>query len=88
MGKKETIISRIENFSDSIHSDCYLFLGSFPSENGAVFRVWAPAATGVCVVGDFNGWDISAAPMRSVGTGLKNLTLINMQLLQRMVRLP
>lgn len=75
MGKKETIISRIENFSDSIHSDCYLFLGSFPSENGAVFRVWAPAATGVCVVGDFNGWDISAAPMRSVGNGIWEATV-------------
>ncbi len=40
------------------------FLGAHKiSENKYVFRVWAPHAKGVCVVGDFNGWNESANEM-------------------------
>ncbi|MGH9139238.1 MAG: 1,4-alpha-glucan branching protein GlgB [Acidimicrobiales bacterium] len=34
---------------------------------GTAFSVWAPAARGVRVVGDWNGWDGRAHPMRSMG---------------------
>ena len=34
---------------------------------GVAFAVWAPAATRVSVVGDFNGWDGLYNPMRSLG---------------------
>ena len=34
---------------------------------GVAFAVWAPAATRVSVVGDFNGWDGRYHPMRSLG---------------------
>ncbi|HEY5078239.1 MAG TPA: 1,4-alpha-glucan branching protein GlgB [Opitutaceae bacterium] len=34
---------------------------------GVSFAVWAPAATRVSVVGDFNGWDGRYHPMRSLG---------------------
>ncbi len=34
---------------------------------GTSFAVWAPNAQGVRIVGDFNGWDGSAFPMRSLG---------------------
>ena len=38
---------------------------------GVSFRVWAPGAGAVSVVGDFNGWDSLACPMRKIpGTGL------------------
>jgi 1,4-alpha-glucan branching enzyme len=35
---------------------------------GTSFAVWAPAARGVRVCGDFDGWDGRANPMRSLGS--------------------
>ncbi len=35
---------------------------------GVSFAVWAPNARGVRVIGDFNGWDGSSHPMRSLGS--------------------
>ncbi len=35
-------------------------MGCLPHENGVAFRVWAPHAEQVCVVGDFNDWDESS----------------------------
>ena len=35
---------------------------------GTSFAVWAPAAHGVSVVGDFCGWNPVALPMRSIGS--------------------
>src|SRR5262249_50475286 len=34
---------------------------------GTAFAVWAPGATSVSLVGDFNGWDGRVHPMRSLG---------------------
>lgn len=36
--------------------------------HGVSFAVWAPNAQGVRVVGDFNYWDGTATPMRSLGS--------------------
>ncbi len=37
---------------------------------GYRFRVWAPKAAKVCLMGDFNGWDEGSHPMFPVGDGL------------------
>ncbi|HEY1917240.1 MAG TPA: 1,4-alpha-glucan branching protein GlgB [Streptosporangiaceae bacterium] len=39
----------------------------FESTTGTSFAVWAPNARGVRMIGDFNHWDGSAHPMRSLG---------------------
>ena len=40
------------------------FLGAHRvSEDKYVFRVWAPHAAAIYVVGDFNGWNEDASPM-------------------------
>ncbi len=48
----------------------YDYLGSHPcvkdGELGYVFRVWAPNAKAVSVVGNFNEWDENATPMSRV----------------------
>jgi 1,4-alpha-glucan branching enzyme len=44
-------------------------LGTTLHRNGVAFRVWAPHALQVSVIGTFNGWDPSAHPMQSVELG-------------------
>ncbi len=42
--------------------------GMYSQIHGTIFRVWAPSATRVSVIGDFNGWDGRVNPMRSLGS--------------------
>jgi 1,4-alpha-glucan branching enzyme len=55
-------------FSRGEQERAYRFLGAnhyfHDGQNGVLFAVWAPAATHVAVVGDFNGWRPDAHPMR------------------------
>ncbi len=44
----------------------YDVLGCHPCEDGYVFRVWAPHAHSVSLVGDFNEWDPAAQPLARV----------------------
>jgi alpha-1,4-glucan:alpha-1,4-glucan 6-glycosyltransferase len=44
----------------------YHYFGAHLNEKGTTFRVWAPNAQSVSVVGDFNGWNIQAHPMKLV----------------------
>ncbi|WP_442789174.1 1,4-alpha-glucan branching protein GlgB [Kitasatospora sp. NBC_01302] len=53
------------------HEQLWRVLGSHlrtvEGVTGTAFAVWAPNAEGVRVVGDFNYWDGTGAPMRSLG---------------------
>jgi 1,4-alpha-glucan branching enzyme len=44
-------------------------MGALVHEGGVAFRVWAPHADAVHVVGDFNEWRGDATPMASEGNG-------------------
>lgn len=44
-------------------------MGAIPVEDGCAFRVWAPHASAVYVVGDFNGWNESAEPLQAEANG-------------------
>ncbi len=58
------------------HEQLWQVLGAHPRRyespfgtlQGVSFAVWAPNAKGVRVVGDFNHWDGTAHPMRSLGS--------------------
>ncbi len=58
------------SYHNSVNDNCYEFLGSFLFGDTATFRVWAPNAKGISVVGDFNGWDICRDPMQKVTDGI------------------
>jgi len=53
------------------------FLGSHPEtrdgQAGYIFRVWAPHAKGVCLMGDFNNWALDALHMSPIGSGVWEL---------------
>ncbi len=44
-------------------------MGAVPTEDGVGFRVWAPHANAVSVMGDFNGWRNDANQLDSEGNG-------------------
>lgn len=57
-------------FGEGRHQSLHDILGSHLDAGGATFRVWAPQAAWVSVVGDFNDWSAEANPLESIGTGL------------------
>ena len=58
-------------FGQGTHYDIYRKLGAHPikegKEEGVYFAVWAPNAQSVSVIGEFNDWDETAAPMTKAG---------------------
>ena len=58
-------------FGKGQHWDLYRVLGCHPVEEGGRrmwrFAVWAPNASSVSLVGDFNGWRAEAHPLHPVG---------------------
>ncbi len=64
-------------FHEGTDSRAYEFLGARKTEQsgeaGVVFRVWAPDARAVSVMGDFCGWDRHAHPMRKISVGVWEL---------------
>ncbi len=65
MPKKDNLAKYL--FHQGTNYKAYEYLGAHfvkrGKKEGVVFRVWAPSAVSVSVVGDFNGWDKSANPM-------------------------
>ena len=61
-------------FFGGTDSEAYRFLGAHRAqrggEEGYLFRLWAPNAARVCVVGDFCAWDENAFPMARSEHGL------------------
>ena len=62
----------LKRFHSGPAADAYKYLGCHMHEDGEgyVFRVWAPHAQAVCVVGDFNFWNTEDLPMRKISDGV------------------
>lgn len=62
---------------EGTHQELYERLGAHPRRvrdvDGVSFAVWAPNARRVSIVGDFNGWDDRAHPMRMRSNGIWEL---------------
>ena len=61
---------RLRLFHSCLCADSYEILGATQADDFVIFRVWAPNASAVSVVGDFNGWDRFADPMHKVTGGI------------------
>jgi len=59
-------------FREGTHGRLYNTMGCHLAADGARFRVWAPNATRVSVIGDFNHWDVGANALqpRAEGSGI------------------
>jgi 1,4-alpha-glucan branching enzyme len=57
-------------FHEGTSISAYEYMGAHATTHdgtaGYMFRVWAPRAQAVSVVGDFNSWDVSAHPMSKI----------------------
>ena len=60
----------LRRFNADVCTEAYTFLGCHPKGEGFIFRVWAPHARKVWLVGDFTDWDASAIPMQNIGDGI------------------
>ena len=68
----------MDEFYQGISTNAYEYFGAHPTsdnDNGILFRVYAPAAHGVDVVGDFNGWNGGYHPMNRLPNGVYELTI-------------
>ncbi len=64
-----------DSFREGTHAHLHHYFGAHPTEldgaSGCHFAVWAPNASEVAVIGDFNGWSTSESPLESdPGTGI------------------
>ena len=65
----------LEAFSEGRSTHAWKCFGSHPATaedgtEGYVFRVWAPNAPRITIIGDFNGWDLNATPMEKLEGGI------------------
>lgn len=58
-----------ETSSDQSTAPHVAGMGPIVLDQGVAFRVWAPNADRVCVIGDFNDWNASAHPMAREPSG-------------------
>ena len=65
----------LEAFTEGRSTHAWRCFGTHPAKDendvdGYLFRVWAPNAPKVTVIGDFNNWDLEATPMTKVEGGI------------------
>ncbi len=66
----------MDEYYQGISTNAYTYFGAHPvseDDNGIMFRVYAPAAHGVDVVGEFNGWNGGYHPMNRQPNGVYEL---------------
>ncbi len=66
----ESLQHFLEQFQTTGCADAFRYMGCHFADGGAVFRVWAPKAESVSVVGDFNFWNEQDLPMQKISDGV------------------
>lgn len=56
-------------------ANAHKYFGFHRTENGWVYREWAPAAEKMFLTGDFNNWDVYSLEMKNIGDGVFEVEL-------------
>ncbi len=66
--KKRELVGKRGSLLD--FANAHLYFGVHRTEDGWVYREWAPGADAMYFTGDFNGWDIWSLPMTRLENGV------------------
>ncbi|MBE6538025.1 MAG: 1,4-alpha-glucan-branching enzyme [Ruminococcaceae bacterium] len=66
--KKKELLGKNSSLVDFANG--YNYFGFHRTENGWVYREWAPGADEMYLTGDFNGWETCACPMKKLENGI------------------
>ena len=84
-GKTRTALlgpdGRLADFANGHH-----FFGFHRTDDGWVYREWAPAADALSLIGDFNGWDRAAHPLHRGAHGVWEIRLSSRDTLTHLSR--
>jgi 1,4-alpha-glucan branching enzyme len=70
------------SFSSGKCSHAADYLGSHTEGDSTAFRVWAPNAVSVSLVGDFNGWNPNENPMNRINGGIWEIEISGLSQMQ------
>ena len=68
-GYRDRVTYHIKQLFKPVSPSSQVGLGACPHQNGTTFRVWAPNANKVFVVGSFNNWSPWRSPLALEGNG-------------------
>ena len=68
---KKSLLGETESFTEFANGHEYF--GFHRSEEGWIYREWAPAADALFLVGDFNNWDRTSHPLNRLEGGVWEL---------------
>ena len=71
--KRSELLGKTKKLSDFANG--HKFFGIHRTQNGWVYREWAPAAEAMFLTGDFNGWDLTSHPMKKRPNGVFDIEL-------------
>ena len=71
--KRESLLKDTDSLPDFANG--FEYFGIHPTENGWVYREWAPGADAMFFTGDFCGWDIHANQMTRIENGVFEIAL-------------
>ena len=66
--KRKEILKSSKNIIDFANG--YRYFGFIKTEDGYVYREWAPAAEKMFLTGDFNDWNLYSHEMKNIGNGV------------------
>lgn len=71
-------------FHKGEHREAYNYMGAHLTKDSVIFRVWAPHAKSIAVVGDFNGWTGNEHTMKRINNeGIWELEIPNLKKLEK-----